>query len=108
MQCELENGVGSNETGFVECSGATRRRMAITSTIRRPKWQQCTSVEFDWNAEFGECCATPEDYTATVPKWEELDADGIVWSDKYGPPTNPCEGMSACNLDQPTSNSTQS
>ena len=27
--------------GFVECSGATRRRMNIKSDIERPAWQEC-------------------------------------------------------------------
>jgi hypothetical protein len=37
---------------FVPCSGATRRRMNIVSTIARPKEQQCSIVEEDWRTVF--------------------------------------------------------
>lgn len=37
---------------FVPCSGATRRRMNIVSTIARPIEQQCTIVEQDWMTIF--------------------------------------------------------
>lgn len=50
--CEMENSPGSGEIGFVECSGATRRRMNITSTIPRPIEQQCTVVDLDWDDVF--------------------------------------------------------
>ena len=48
----MENSPGSGEIGFVECSGATRRRMNITSTIPRPIEQQCTVVDLDWDDVF--------------------------------------------------------
>lgn len=50
--CEMENSPGSGEMGFVECSGATRRRMNISSTIPRPIEQQCTVVDLDWDEIF--------------------------------------------------------
>eukprot|EP00567_Pseudictyota_dubia_P009250 CAMPEP_0197436776 /NCGR_PEP_ID=MMETSP1175-20131217/4177_1 /TAXON_ID=1003142 /ORGANISM="Triceratium dubium, Strain CCMP147" /LENGTH=740 /DNA_ID=CAMNT_0042966157 /DNA_START=385 /DNA_END=2607 /DNA_ORIENTATION=- len=33
---------------FVECSGATRRRMNVTSSIARPKDEECANVDVDW------------------------------------------------------------
>eukprot|EP00547_Thalassionema_nitzschioides_P010035 CAMPEP_0194224566 /NCGR_PEP_ID=MMETSP0156-20130528/37792_1 /TAXON_ID=33649 /ORGANISM="Thalassionema nitzschioides, Strain L26-B" /LENGTH=329 /DNA_ID=CAMNT_0038956195 /DNA_START=575 /DNA_END=1564 /DNA_ORIENTATION=+ len=50
--CEVENSPGSGEMGFVECSGATRRRMNITGTIPRPIEQQCNIVDLDWDEVF--------------------------------------------------------
>eukprot|EP00980_Cylindrotheca_fusiformis_P005465 scaffold1169_cov120-Cylindrotheca_fusiformis.AAC.15 len=37
---------------FVPCSGATRRRMNIVSTIARPIEQQCTIIDQDWATIF--------------------------------------------------------
>lgn len=39
--------------GFVPCSGATRRRMNVTSTIRRPINEQCTEVDVQWEEFYG-------------------------------------------------------
>ncbi|CAB9517935.1 expressed unknown protein [Seminavis robusta] len=39
--------------GFVPCSGATRRRMDIVSTIQRPEHQQCQQVQVKWEEFFG-------------------------------------------------------
>ncbi len=37
---------------FVPCSGATRRRMNIVSTIARPVSQQCGVAREDWSLAF--------------------------------------------------------
>ena len=38
---------------FVQCSGATRRRMNITSNIQRPGTQRCSIVDvLDWEEFF--------------------------------------------------------
>ena len=81
--CELEDGPGSGRMGFVECSGATRRRMNIVSSIKRPEWQQCLSVDVDYADLFGECCDRPKDFYETEPKWQELDEMGLSWRDVY-------------------------
>jgi hypothetical protein len=39
--------------GFVPCSGASRRRMNVTSDIKRPLNQQCTQVPIKWEEFFG-------------------------------------------------------
>jgi hypothetical protein len=39
--------------GFVPCSGASRRRMNVTSDIKRPIEQQCTQVSIKWEEFFG-------------------------------------------------------
>ena len=39
---------------FVACSGATRRRMNVTSTIARPGAQRCSIVDVDWEDLFPE------------------------------------------------------
>jgi hypothetical protein len=81
--CELEDGPGSGRMGFVECSGATRRRMDIVSSIERPEWQQCLIVDVNYTELFGECCERPRDFYETAPKWQELDEMGLVWRDVY-------------------------
>jgi hypothetical protein len=37
---------------FVECSGATRRRMNVTSTIERPLDESCANVQVSWATLF--------------------------------------------------------
>ena len=81
--CELEDGPGSGRMGFVECSGATRRRMNIVSSIERPEWQQCLIVDANYTELFGPCCESPRDFYEAAPKWQELDEMGLVWSDVY-------------------------
>ena len=81
--CELEDGPGSGRMGFVECSGATRRRMDIVSSIERPEWQQCLIVDVNYTELFGDCCERPRDFYETAPKWQELDEMGLVWRDVY-------------------------
>jgi len=39
---------------FVPCSGATRRRMNLTSTIARPGAQRCSIVDVNWSTLFPE------------------------------------------------------
>jgi hypothetical protein len=39
---------------FVPCSGATRRRMNVKSSIERPGGQRCSIVDVDWAALFPE------------------------------------------------------
>lgn len=52
--------------GFVLCSGATRRRMNVTSTITRPGNQQCAIVDvLPWDNFFGPSTGN-KDYD---PKW---------------------------------------
>jgi hypothetical protein len=47
--CEEANCEAGNPGEFVTCSGATRRRMNITSSIARPPEQQCAIVDVkDW------------------------------------------------------------
>jgi hypothetical protein len=81
--CELEDGPGSGRMGFVECSGATRRRMNIVSSIERPEWQQCLIVDVNYTELFGPCCERPRDFYEAAPKWQELDEMGLVWRDVY-------------------------
>lgn len=81
--CELEDGPGSGRMGFVECSGATRRRMNIVSSIERPEWQQCLTVDVNYTELFGPCCERPRDFYEAAPKWQELDEMGLVWRDVY-------------------------
>lgn len=51
--CEEANCEAGNPGTFVECSGATRRRMNITSSIARPGDQQCAIVDVDdWDELF--------------------------------------------------------
>lgn len=51
--CEEANCEAGNPGEFVTCSGATRRRMNITSSIERPGEQQCAIVDIkDWNDLF--------------------------------------------------------
>ncbi|KAL3796891.1 hypothetical protein HJC23_008844 [Cyclotella cryptica] len=51
--CEEANCEAGNPGEFVSCSGATRRRMNITSSIARPGEQQCAIVDVkDWNDLF--------------------------------------------------------
>ena len=50
--CEATEITGSQ--GFVECSGASRRRMNIISTIQRSAEEQCKMVDVpDWSEFFG-------------------------------------------------------
>jgi len=79
--CELEDGPGSGRMGFAECSGATRRRMDIVSSIERPEWQQCSIVDVDYAELFGECCNSPRDFHDMEPQWQMLDDMGLVWRD---------------------------
>ena len=81
--CELENGPGSGQMGFAECSGATRRRMNIVSSIERPEWQQCSIVDVDYAELFGECCNSPSEFYEIEPKWQFLDELGLSWGDVY-------------------------
>lgn len=51
--CEEANCEAGNPGTFVDCSGATRRRMNITSSIARPGDQQCSIVDIkDWDDLF--------------------------------------------------------
>jgi hypothetical protein len=51
--CEEANCEAGNPGTFVDCSGATRRRMNITSSIARPGDQQCAIVDVeDWEDLF--------------------------------------------------------
>lgn len=51
--CEEANCEAGNPGTFVDCSGATRRRMNITSSIARPGDQQCAVVDVnDWEDLF--------------------------------------------------------
>ena len=51
--CEEANCEAGNPGTFVDCSGATRRRMNITSSIARPGEQQCSIVDVkDWEDLF--------------------------------------------------------
>ena len=51
--CEEANCEAGNPGTFVQCSGATRRRMNITSSIARPGDQQCAIVDVkDWEDLF--------------------------------------------------------
>ena len=81
--CELEDGPGSGRMGFAECSGATRRRMNIVSSIERPEWQQCSIVDVDYAELFGECCNSPSEFYEIEPKWQFLDELGLNWGDVY-------------------------
>ena len=83
--CELEDGPGSGRMGFAECSGATRRRMNIVSSIERPEWQQCSIVDVDYAELFGECCNSPSEFYEIEPKWQFLDKLGLTfsWGDVY-------------------------
>ncbi|CAB9498216.1 expressed unknown protein [Seminavis robusta] len=49
---EITEQYGMGE-GFVPCSGASRRRMNVTSTISRPLDQQCRQVMVKWEEFFG-------------------------------------------------------
>ena len=57
-------------TGFVPCSGASRRRMDIKSSIKRPANQQCTIIDVpSWDGFFGPSTGHgdyPEDWNATT------------------------------------------
>lgn len=44
----FETLIKGNPGHFVSCSGATRRRMNVTSTIKRPGSQRCSIVDVDW------------------------------------------------------------
>lgn len=59
--------------GFVPCSGASRRRMNIKSSIKRPIEQQCTIVDVpSWARFFGPSTGNgeyPEDWNATTVDW---------------------------------------
>lgn len=46
--------IQGNPGDFVACSGATRRRMNVTSTIERPGSQRCNIVDVDWAELFPE------------------------------------------------------
>mmetsp|Transcript_22521 Transcript_22521/g.62549 ORF Transcript_22521/g.62549 Transcript_22521/m.62549 type:complete len:680 (-) Transcript_22521:149-2188(-) len=46
--CEEAHCEAGNPGHFVSCSGATRRRMNVTSSIKRPGAQQCSIVDVDW------------------------------------------------------------
>jgi hypothetical protein len=46
--CEEAHCEAGNPGHFVSCSGATRRRMNVTSSISRPGAQQCSIVDVDW------------------------------------------------------------
>ena len=50
--CEEANCEAGNPGHFVECSGATRRRMDVTSSIERPESQRCMNVDVDWEEMF--------------------------------------------------------
>eukprot|EP00956_Cyclotella_meneghiniana_P046010 scaffold395164_cov132-Cyclotella_meneghiniana.AAC.3 len=50
--CEEANCEAGNPGHFVSCSGATRRRMNITSGIARPDDQQCHIVDVKSWGEF--------------------------------------------------------
>ena len=41
-----------NPGHFVSCSGATRRRMNVTSSIQRPGSQRCSIVDVSWEELF--------------------------------------------------------
>ena len=51
--CEEAHCEAGNPGHFVECSGATRRRMDVTSSISRPGAQRCGIVDVDWEELFG-------------------------------------------------------
>ena len=51
--CEEAHCEAGNPGYFVECSGATRRRMNVTSSISRPGAQRCGIVDVDWEELFG-------------------------------------------------------
>jgi hypothetical protein len=52
--CEEAHCEAGNPGDFVYCSGATRRRMNVTSSIDRPGAQQCGIVDVDWEEIFPE------------------------------------------------------
>lgn len=52
--CEEAHCEADNPGDFVYCSGATRRRMNVTSTISRPGAQRCGIVDVDWAEVFPE------------------------------------------------------
>jgi len=52
--CEEAHCEAGNPGNFVSCSGATRRRMNVTSTISRPGSQRCGIVDVDWAELFPE------------------------------------------------------
>mmetsp|Transcript_33653 Transcript_33653/g.57209 ORF Transcript_33653/g.57209 Transcript_33653/m.57209 type:complete len:122 (-) Transcript_33653:35-400(-) len=57
--CEEANCEAGNPGDFVDCSGATRRRMNITSDIERPEYQQCQIVgvaDSNWEKFFDPPC----------------------------------------------------
>jgi hypothetical protein len=51
--CEEAHCEAENPGDFVYCSGATRRRMNVTSSISRPGAQRCGIVDVDWEELFG-------------------------------------------------------
>jgi hypothetical protein len=52
--CEEAHCEAGNPGDFVFCSGATRRRMNVTSSIQRPGAQRCGIVDVDWETLFPE------------------------------------------------------
>uniref|UniRef100_A0A7S3P4G9 Uncharacterized protein n=1 Tax=Amphora coffeiformis TaxID=265554 RepID=A0A7S3P4G9_9STRA len=50
--CEEAHCEAGNPGDFVACSGATRRRMGVTSSIKRPGSQQCSIVDVNWQELF--------------------------------------------------------
>lgn len=52
---------------FVPCSGATRRRMNINSSIKRPGTQLCGNVDMDWEKVFGESEQCDDDQYGVCP-----------------------------------------
>jgi hypothetical protein len=52
--CEEAHCEAGNPGDFVSCSGATRRRMNVTSSIHRPGAQLCGIVDVDWATLFPE------------------------------------------------------
>mmetsp|Transcript_35380 Transcript_35380/g.73679 ORF Transcript_35380/g.73679 Transcript_35380/m.73679 type:complete len:167 (-) Transcript_35380:2050-2550(-) len=50
--CEEAHCEAGNPGDFVFCSGATRRRMNVTSSIKRPGAQQCSIVDVKWEELF--------------------------------------------------------
>jgi len=52
--CEEAHCEANNPGDFVFCSGATRRRMNVTSEIDRPGAQRCGIVDVNWANLFPE------------------------------------------------------
>lgn len=62
--CEEAHCEAGNPGFFVSCSGATRRRMGVKSSIARPANQRCTNVDVNWDELFPSLHPSDPDYKA--------------------------------------------